>query len=154
LSRKIVVVAVALLALGLFAVAVVAAERSVTGGARPGRLAAGGRALRLPLGRWRWPAGALVAGVVGLALACWTLQAPWPLAARYQTQALLVFAYVVHFRSQALPAAQVAVAAVPARLDDAARTLGAGRLRRLRTVELPLATPGLLTWPPWCSSPP
>jgi iron(III) transport system permease protein len=59
--------------------------------------------------------GALVARVVGLALACWTLQAPWPLAA------------------------------VPARLDDAARTLGAGRLRRLRTVELPLATPGLLT---------
>jgi hypothetical protein len=63
-------------------VAVVAAERSVTGGARPGRLAAGGRALRLPLGRWRWPAGVLVAGVVGLALACWTLQAPWPLATR------------------------------------------------------------------------
>jgi ABC-type Fe3+ transport system permease subunit len=115
LSRKI-VVAVALLALGLFAVAVVAAERSVTGGARPGRLAAGGRALRLPLGRWRWPAGVLVAGVVGLALACWTLQAPWPLAA------------------------------VPARLDDAACTLGAGRRhRRLRTDELPLATPGLLT---------
>jgi len=38
----------------------------------------------------------------------------------------------------------VAVAAVPSRLDDAARTLGAGRLRRLRTVDLPLATPGLL----------
>jgi iron(III) transport system permease protein len=82
--------------------------------------------------------------VVALALAFWTLQAPWPLAAIYQTQALLVFAYVVHFGSQALRAAQVAVAAVPARLDDAARTLGAGRLRRLRTVELPLATPGLL----------
>ena len=30
------------------------------------------------------------------------------------------------------------------RLDDVARTLGAGRLRRLRTVDLPLATPGLL----------
>jgi len=29
-------------------------------------------------------------------------------------------------------------------LDDVARTLGAGRLRRLRTVDLPLATPGLL----------
>jgi iron(III) transport system permease protein len=82
--------------------------------------------------------------VVALALAFWTLQAPWPLAALYQTQALLVFAYVVHFGSQALRAAQVAVAAVPGRLDDAARTLGAGRLRRLRTVELPLAAPGLL----------
>jgi iron(III) transport system permease protein len=225
------------LLLGLFAAAVVAAERSVTGagGGRPGRLAAGGRLLRVPLGRWRGPALALVTGVVGLALvapvvvlvfwavrgpaagsgragalvadvgglaapalntaamavlaalvavatvlpvayltvrhrsrlagwanavvvggfalpglvvalalAFWTLQAPWPLAALYQSQALLVFAYVVHFGSQALRAAQVAVAAVPARLDDAARTLGAGRLRRLRTVELPLAAPGLL----------
>jgi iron(III) transport system permease protein len=223
------------LLLGLLAVAVVAAERSVTRGGRPGRLAAGARALRVPLGRWRGPAVALVAGVVGLALvapvgvlafwagrglvagstragalvqnagslavpavntavmavaaalvavaavlpvayltvrhrsrlagganavivggfalpglvvalalAFWTLQAPWPLAALYQTQALLVFAYVVHFGSQALRAAQVAVAAVPSRLDDAARTLGAGRLRRLGTVELPLATPGLL----------
>ena len=223
------------LLLGLLAVAVVAAERSVTRGARPGGWprAVAGR----PLGRWRgagpgpgrrvagiglalvapvgvlafWAGRGLVAGstragalvsdagglalpavhtatmavlaavvavaavlpvayltvrhssrlagtanavivggfalpglVVALALAFWTLQAPWPLAALYQTQALLVFAYVVHFGSQALRAAQVAVAAVPSRLDDAARTLGAGRLRRLRTVELPLATPGLL----------
>jgi iron(III) transport system permease protein len=224
------------LLLGLLAVAVVAAERSVTrGGTRPARLAAGSRALLVPLGRWRAAAVALVAGVVGLALvapvgvlafwavrgtlagstragalvsnagalavpalntaamavlaalvavvavlpvayltvrhqsrlagganavvvggfalpglvvalalAFWTLQAPWPLAALYQTQALLVFAYVVHFGSQALRAAQVAVAAVPGRLDDAARMLGASRFRRLRTVELPLATPGLL----------
>jgi iron(III) transport system permease protein len=224
------------LLLGLLAVVVVAAERSATRvGASPGRLAAGTRSLWVPLGRWRAPAVALVAGVVGLALvapvgvlafwavrglvagstragalvtdagelalpaahtaatavlaalvavaavlpvayltvrhasrlagaanavivggfalpglvvalalAFWTLQAPWPLAALYQTQALLVFAYVVHFGSQALRAAQVAVAGVPSRLDDAARTLGAGRLRRLRTVDLPLATPGLL----------
>ena len=52
MSRKIVVVAVALLALGLFAVAVVAAERSVTGGARPGRLAA--LALLLLSGALTW----------------------------------------------------------------------------------------------------
>ena len=38
---------------------------------------------------------------------------------------------------------QVAVASVPRRLDDAARTLGAGRWRRLRSVELPLMLPGL-----------
>ena len=224
------------LLLGLLALGVVAAERSVTTrGRRPARLAAGTRALRVPLGRWKAAAVALVAGVVALALvapvgvlafwagrgalagstragalvadagdlavpalntaamavlaalvavlavlpvayltvrhasplagganavivggfalpglvvalalAFWTLKAPWPLAALYQTQTLLVFAYVVHFGSQALRAAQVAVAAVPSRLDDAARTLGAGRFRRLRTVELPLATPGLL----------
>ena len=223
------------LLLGLLAVTVVAAERSATRGAGPCQLAAGARSLRVPLGRWRAAAVALVAGVVGLALvapvgvlafwavrglaagstragalvtdagelalpaahtaamavlaalvavaavlpvayltvrhasrlagaanavivggfalpglvvalalAFWTLQAPWPLAALYQTEALLVFAYVVHFGSQALRAGQVAVAGVPSRLDDAARTLGAGRLRRLRTVDLPLATPGLL----------
>jgi len=264
------------LLLGLLAVAVVAAERSVLRGRRPARPAAGGRALLVPLGRWRAPAAGLVGGVVtlalvapvavlafwalrgtlagptragalaadvgdlavpvlntaamavaaalaavaavlpvayltvrhsgrleqrscirrrmqrravraapklarrprrppkplkpgyltgvlagganavvvggfalpglvvALALAFWTLQAPWPVAALYQTQALLLFAYLVHFGSQALRAAQVAVAAVPIRLDDAARMLGAGRVRRLRTVELPLALPGLL----------
>ncbi|HZA84680.1 MAG TPA: iron ABC transporter permease [Actinomycetes bacterium] len=223
------------LLLGLLAVAVVAAERSATRGRRAAGLASGGRVLLVPLGRWRAPAVALVAGVVGfalvapvavlafwavrgavagstragalvanagdlalpalntatmavvaalvavvavlpvayltvrhagrlagaanavivggfalpglvvaLALAFWTLQAPWPLAALYQTQALLVFAYVVHFGSQALRAAQVAVAAVPDRLDDAARSLGAGPFRRLRTIDLPLASPGLL----------
>jgi iron(III) transport system permease protein len=222
------------LLLGLLAVAVVAAERSLLP-ARPAPPAGGGRALAVPLGRWKAPAVALVAGVlalalaapvgvlafwalrtavtgpggsgtllaavadlavpaantaamaltaalvavaavlpvayltvrhagrlagwanavvvggfalpglvVALALAFWTLQAPWPIAALYQTQALLVFAYVIHFGSQALRAAQVAVAAVPSRLDDAARTLGAGRLRRLRTVDLPLALPGLV----------
>ncbi|MFL5794931.1 MAG: hypothetical protein ACJ77H_13160 [Actinomycetota bacterium] len=52
MSRKIVVVAVALLALGLFAVAVAAAERSVTGGAHPGRLAA--LALLLLSGALTW----------------------------------------------------------------------------------------------------
>jgi iron(III) transport system permease protein len=223
------------LLLGLLAVGVVAAERSATRGRRAAGLASGGRVLLVPLGRWRAPAVALVAGVVGfalvapvavlafwavrgavagstragalvanagdlalpalntaamavvaavvavvavlpvayltvhhagrlagaanavivggfalpglvvaLALAFWTLQAPWPLAALYQTQALLVFAYVVHFGSQALRAAQVAVAAVPDRLDDAARILGAGPFRRLRTIDLPLASPGLL----------
>jgi len=224
------------LLLGMLAVAVVAAERSVTRGQRGARLERrGSRPLRVPLDRWKAPAAALVAGVVGLALLApvgvlgfwavrgalagstragalvgdlgglagparntavlatvaalaallavlpvaylttrhasrlagganavivggfalpglvvalaltfWTLQAPKPVALLYQTQALLVFAYVVHFGSQALRAAQVAVAAVPARLDDAARTLGAGRVRRLLTVELPLALPGLL----------
>jgi iron(III) transport system permease protein len=224
------------LLLGLLAVAVVAAERSVARGRLPARMERrGSRPLRVPLGRWKASAAALVAGVVGLALLApvgvlafwavrgvlagstragalvgdlgglagparntaalaivaalaavlavlpvaylttrhasrlagganavivggfalpglvialaltfWTLQAPAPVALLYQTQALLVFACVVHFGSQALRASQVAVAAVPARLDDVARTLGAGRVRRLLTVELPLALPGLL----------
>ena len=81
--------------------------------------------------------------VVALALAFWTLQVPWPLAALYQTQALLVFAYLIHFGPRPCEPPR-SRQAIPGRLDDAARTLGAGRLRRLRTVELPLAAPGLL----------
>ena len=81
--------------------------------------------------------------VIALALVFWTLSPASPLAPLYQTQALLVGAYVMHFGSQALRAAQATVAAIPPRLEDAARTLGARRWRRLRTVELPLALPGL-----------
>ena len=39
--------------------------------------------------------------------------------------------------------ALAAVAAVPRRMDDAARLLGAGRIRRLFTVDLPIMAPGL-----------
>lgn len=57
--------------------------------------------------------------------------------------ALLIGAYVVHFGATAMRASQVAVAATPRSLDDAARMLGASRWRRLRTVEIPLMLPGL-----------
>ncbi|MDP9021803.1 MAG: iron ABC transporter permease, partial [Actinomycetota bacterium] len=82
--------------------------------------------------------------VIALALTFWTLGAPGPIATAYQTLHLLVAAYVIHFGAQALRAAEVTVASIPRRLDDAARALGAGRGRRLLTVELPLMTPGLL----------
>jgi iron(III) transport system permease protein len=93
--------------------------------------------------------GLVVAGfalpglVIALSLVSWVLDAG-PLAAYYQTTTLLVFAYVVHFGAQSLRAAEVAVASVPHRLDDAARALGAGRIRRFVTVDLPLMLPGLL----------
>jgi iron(III) transport system permease protein len=80
--------------------------------------------------------------VVALSLVFFVLQAPVA-SGLYQTYALLVFAYVVHFGSQAMRAGQVAVGGVPRRVDDAARSLGAGRLRRLLTVELPLMRGGL-----------
>lgn len=94
-------------------------------------------------------ANALVVGgfalpglVIALAVVFWALQAP--LVGRlYQTFPLLVFAYVVHFGAQAMRSSQVAVGGVPRRLDDAARSLGAGRWRRLRTVDFPLMLPGL-----------
>jgi iron(III) transport system permease protein len=81
---------------------------------------------------------------VALALVFWTIDAPRPISSAYQTLPLLVFAYVVHFGAQALRTAQVAVAGVPPSLDEAARSLGAGRRRRWLRVELPLATPALL----------
>lgn len=80
---------------------------------------------------------------VALAMVFWALNTPGA-SAFYQSFFLLVFAYVVHFGAQSMRASQVAVAAVPTRLEDAARTLGASRWRRLLTLELPLMAPGLL----------
>ena len=75
-------------------------------------------------------ANALVVGgfalpglVIALALVRWVLDVPL-LGGLYQTLAVLIVAYVIHFGSQAMRAAQVATGAVPARLDDAARMLG------------------------------
>jgi iron(III) transport system permease protein len=100
-------------------------------------------------GRWGDVPNALViAGfalpgvVIALAVVFWTLQLPEGLGL-YQSFAVLVFAYVVHFGAQAMRSGQIAVASVPVRVEDAARMLGAGRVRRLATIELPLMLPGL-----------
>jgi iron(III) transport system permease protein len=81
--------------------------------------------------------------VIALALAAFTLGGPLWVAPLYQTLPLLVFAYTVHFGAQALRAAQVAVAAVPSRVGDAARMLGASGLRRVLRVDIPMMLPGL-----------
>lgn len=105
-------------------------------------------------GRYRSRAGGMASAVVvggfavpglliALALASWSLEAG-PIARLYQTLPLLIAAYAVHFGAQGLRAAQVAVGSVPRQLDDAARSLGAGRIRRFGTVDLPLMAPGLL----------
>lgn len=80
--------------------------------------------------------------VIALALVFWVLQAPG-FDRLYQTYPLLVFAYAVHFGAQGLRASQEAVAGLPRRIDDAARSLGARRLRRFVTLDLPLMRPGL-----------
>lgn len=120
--------------------------------------AVAGVALVLPLAflttRYRSASGELASSMVvtgfalpglvlALALVFLVLESPFA-DALYQTYGLLVFAYVLHFGTQALGAAQVAVGGVPARLDEAARALGAGRMRRLATVSLPLMRPGLV----------
>jgi iron(III) transport system permease protein len=80
--------------------------------------------------------------VIALSVTYWLLRAPLG-ANLYQTFPPLIFAYVVHFGAQALRSSQVAVSGVPRRVDDAARSLGASRWRRLRTVDVPLMLPGL-----------
>jgi iron(III) transport system permease protein len=87
---------------------------------------------------------ALPGFIVALSLVFWTLSGPSWTASLYQTVPILLAAYVVHFGAQAMRASQVAVAGVPRRLEDAARSLGAGRRRRFTSVELPLMLPGLL----------
>ena len=98
-------------------------------------------------GRLADVANALVVGGFALpgltlALALVTLVRAAP--ALYQSLGVLVFAYVVHFGAQTLRTAQVGVAAMPPRVDDAARLLGASPLRRLTAVELPLLAPSVL----------
>lgn len=101
--------------------------------------------------RWGGVVNAAVVGgfalpglIVALSLVFWTLSGPSWTGGLYQTVPLLLAAYVVHFGAQAMRASQVAVAGVPRRLDDAARSLGASRVRRMWSVELPLMLPGLL----------
>jgi iron(III) transport system permease protein len=100
--------------------------------------------------RWSAPINATIVGgyavpglVIALSLVFWTLNVSG-FDRFYQTIPLLVTAYVVHFGSQAMRAAEIAVGGVPNRLRESARLLGAGPWRRLTSVDLPLMRPGLL----------
>ena len=81
--------------------------------------------------------------VIALSLAFWGLNLPY-VEYFYQTTPLLVTAYVLHFGAQALRSTEVAAATVPGRVRESARLLGASRLRRALTVDLPLMRPGLV----------
>jgi iron(III) transport system permease protein len=80
--------------------------------------------------------------VLALALVSLVLDIP-PLEPLYLTYTLLVVAYTIHFGSQALRPAQLAVGGVSERVLDASRSLGAGRVRRFATIEAPLMRGGL-----------
>ncbi len=80
--------------------------------------------------------------IIALSLVWWVLEID-VLQTWYQTLPVVVAAYVLHFGAQAARTAQIAVAAVPTRLDDAAKLLGAGLGRRLTRIDLPLMAPGL-----------
>jgi iron(III) transport system permease protein len=107
------------------------------------------------VGRYRSKAGTLSHAIViatfalpgiliALSMRFWTLRSDWAYDNFSDTMLLLVFAYVVRFGALAIGAVLIAVEAVPLQLHDAAKTLGAGKLRRLRTIDLPNMAPGIL----------
>ncbi len=78
--------------------------------------------------------------VVGLSLVYFSVQlAPFV----YQTLGLLIFAYALHALPQAVAPLEGTLAPISPRIDDAARTLGAGWIRRHLAITLPLLRPGL-----------
>lgn len=95
-------------------------------------------------------AGAVLGGfaipglVIALSLAVIALNAPgvgW----LYQSLALLIIGYIIHFGSQALASTEQAVRAVPERVREQARLLEPSAARRAALVDLPLMRPGLLS---------
>jgi len=61
----------------------------------------------------------------------------------YQSAALLIVAYAILFFPLALVGVRASVAYAPTSLEEAARSLGSGRLAVFRRVTLPLVGPGL-----------
>jgi iron(III) transport system permease protein len=81
--------------------------------------------------------------VIALALAVLTLNTP-VLKGLYQTSALLIIAYVIHFGSQALASTESAARAVPHALRESSRLLEPSPIRRFFHIDFPLMRPGLV----------
>ncbi len=86
--------------------------------------------------------------IIALAMVYWTLNGPgsdtlstW----LYQSLPLMIGAYIIHFGAQAIGSSETALSNIPIRVEEASRTLGAGRWRRFFSVELPLMMPTLAT---------
>ncbi|HWC07843.1 MAG TPA: ABC transporter permease subunit, partial [Solirubrobacterales bacterium] len=62
----------------------------------------------------------------------------------YQTLAMLVFAFVVLFLPLAVGVARASLLQVSPRVEEAARSLGRSPFAVLRTITVPLISPGLL----------
>ena len=111
--------------------------------------------IALLVGRYRSRSGSFAHAVVistfalpgiliALSMRFWTLRSDLAFELFNDTMALLIFAYMVRFGSLAMGVTLVAVRSVPGRLHDSARILGAGRLRRFYSVDVPIIAPGLL----------
>ena len=66
--------------------------------------------------------------------------APW----LYQTAALLVIVYAIHFLAQALGPIRTSLYLATPRVEEASRSLGQGAFETIRKVTFPLLRPGLL----------
>ena len=82
--------------------------------------------------------------VLALAIVFWAINAPAAVAGLYQTLPLLLLAYVLHFGAQSMTVTRSAVASLPARFEEAAQMLGASRMRRFVTIEMPIIAPSLV----------
>lgn len=82
--------------------------------------------------------------LVALAGTFFINQSDWTFETFNNTLAILIFAYMIRFAALAMGTTLLAVRAVPARLRDAAQTLGASGMKRFVSVDVPLMTPGLL----------
>jgi iron(III) transport system permease protein len=118
--------------LGALAAVVAAWPVALLSARHPGRLS-------------RWTERAAYAGyalpglVVALSLVFFGARVAAPL---YQTVAMLVLAYLVLFLPQGVGAVRSTIAQVSPRLEEASRSLGAGRLRTTWRVLVPLVRPG------------
>jgi iron(III) transport system permease protein len=66
--------------------------------------------------------------------------APWI----YQTVALLILAYTVHFLAQAIGPVRAGLHVATPRIEEASRSLGLGAIATFRRVTLPILRPGLV----------
>lgn len=88
--------------------------------------------------------GYAVPGVlVALALRFWTLRAGPVGEWLYDSMTLFVLAYILRFASLALSTLAISFASVPQSLKDAASTLGASPLKRIRTVDAVIVAPSV-----------
>jgi len=84
---------------------------------------------------------ALPGMVIALSLVFFSIRMARPL---YQTTALLIVAYLVRFLPEAVAATRSSLSSVSPVFEEAARTLGCGRMEVLRRVTFPMIRPGLL----------
>jgi iron(III) transport system permease protein len=80
--------------------------------------------------------------VIALSLATLTLNTP-VFNRFYQTMALLIVAYIIHFGSQALAGTETAVRGVPAGLRESSKLLEPRKGRRALRIDMPLMRPGM-----------